>query len=83
MPSWRLLGEGKHFSTRGRIAMTNDSEQSVDQPKGEQQTAVSGPAPRVPGWVPRWMGERERAALIIALGLVASAFILIFGAKAF
>ena len=60
--------------------MTDNPEQSVDQPKGEQKTDVSGPVPQIPGWMPRWMGERERAGLIIALGLVASAVILIVGA---
>ncbi len=60
--------------------MTNNPEQPVDQPKGERKTNASGPVPQIPGWMPRWMGERERAASIIALGLVASAVILIVGA---
>ena len=32
-----------------------------------------------PSWLPKWMGERERTAAIIALGLVMAAFILTCG----
>ena len=37
------------------------------------------PLSQLPPWIPRWMSTHERAAFIIALGLVASAIILIVG----
>ena len=62
--------------------MMNNPDNPVDQSTDEKNADVSNTARKIPGWVPRWMSERERAALIIALGLVASAVILIVGAFA-
>ena len=62
--------------------MKNNPDNPVDQLTGDKNADVSSTSPQIPGWVPRWMSERERAALIIALGLVASAVILIAGAFA-
>ncbi len=52
---------------------------SVDSDSKSDDSGSKPPSP-LPHWIPRWMSERERAAFVIALGLVAAALILIGGA---
>lgn len=41
--------------------------------------APKEPPPRPPSWLPPWMGERERMALIIAIGIMLAALIFVCG----
>ncbi len=56
-----------------------DSKPDVPKPKTEVTAPVSEPPSRLPGWIPRWMSERERAAFIVALGIVLAAVIVAIG----
>jgi hypothetical protein len=47
--------------------------------KPPQAVLAQRPEDRMPGWVPRWLSERERAAIILAAGIVLAAVILAIG----
>ena len=45
----------------------------------QHATKPSKQTPQLPRWIPRWMGERELAAFIVAIGIVLGAAVVAIG----
>ena len=47
----------------------------MDQQIPSPHDPSSKPNSEPPSWIPRWMSDRERMAIIIALGIILAAFV--------
>lgn len=59
--------------------MSDNPDSKSDVPECKADDSASKPASHLPRWIPRWMGERERAAFILAIGIVLAAAIVSIG----
>ncbi len=59
--------------------MSNNPNDKSDAPEPKLDAKASKSPSESPRWVPRWMSERERAAFILAVGIVLAAVILAIG----
>ena len=57
----------------------NESRNSESDVPASKPDHEFQPPRKLPGWIPRWMGEYERAAFILAIGIVLAAGIIAVG----
>lgn len=56
--------------------MNDDSKTDSDAAVCKTDDGASKPSSILPRWIPQWMGERERAACVLTIGLILAAAII-------
>jgi hypothetical protein len=60
----------------GDRGVSSDSNANSDAAIRKTDDSAPSPASQLPRWIPQWMGEQERAACVLTIGLIVGAAII-------